>query len=185
VASIRSDDRPEDEGFLPLLLGGANEHFVDGDVARARDDIRDRVRDIGGREPFDPGERLADPLTPTMRFHSSSGASSTGPSSIVPALFPRVSSRPGSATVRSTAPRASSSSVISARSESALPPAEPIVSASVSRRSVRRAARATAAPRRARASAAASPMPLEAPVTRATVPPSVSAALGQPRQPSG
>lgn len=66
MASIRSDDRPEDEGFLPLLLGGANEHFVDGDVARARDDIRDRVRDIGGREPFDPGERLADPL-PDLR----------------------------------------------------------------------------------------------------------------------
>jgi hypothetical protein len=51
---------------------------------------------------------------------------------------------------------------------------ERIVSTTLSSRSVRRAARATAAPRRARASAVASPMPLEAPVTSAAVPSSVS-----------
>src|SRR5215211_2347514 len=113
-----------------------------------------------------------------MRFHSSTGASSTGPSSIVPALFTKVSSRPSSATVRSTTPPASSSSVRSAPSESAVPPSALIVSVSVSKRSVRRAARATAAPRLASASAAASPIPLEAPVTSATVPSSVSAEPG-------
>jgi hypothetical protein len=109
-----------------------------------------------------------------MRCHSSTGASRIGPSSIMPALLTSVSSRPSSDVVRSTAAIACCWSVTSASITSAVPPSSRICLARPSSRSTRRAASATAAPSRARYRAVASPMPLDAPVTRATVPSSRS-----------
>src|SRR4051794_3249645 len=103
-------------------------------------------------------------LSATIRSHSSTGASTIGPSSITPALLMTMSSRPSSRTVRSTAATACSRSVASVSIDR-----PPICSASASRRSLRRAATATVAPSAASARAVASPMPLLAPVTRATV----------------
>src|SRR5829696_8399037 len=109
-----------------------------------------------------------------MRSHSSVGAPTTGPSSITPALLITTSSRPSSATARSTAAIAWPWSVTSVSTATARPPSAAIAATSASSRSVRRAATATAAPCPASARAAASPMPLLAPVTSATVPSSVS-----------
>jgi hypothetical protein len=106
----------------------------------------------------------------TIRSHSSSGASMIGPSSITPALLTTVSMRPSSSTVVATACSACCWSVTSAVIVRALPPPSLIWVASASSRSVRRATRATLAPRAASAAAVACPMPLEAPVTSATVP---------------
>src|ERR1700761_1083233 len=97
-------------------------------------------------------------------------ASRDGPSSITPALLTTVSRRPSSLTVRSTKASAAARSVTSTSIASALPPASSISSTNFSRRSSRRAATATAAPSAASRFAAAPPIPLEAPVTRATVP---------------
>ena len=66
-----------------------------------------------------------------MRSHSSTGASTIGPSSITPALLTTVSSRPSSATVRSTASIACCWSVTSVSSTRARPPAAPIVGGQV------------------------------------------------------
>src|SRR5689334_3669177 len=104
-------------------------------------------------------------LSAIMRSHSCTGASTISPSSITPALLTTMSSRPSSCAVRSTAPTACSRSVTSA--SMARPP---ISALSASRRCLRRAATATVAPCSARARAVASPMPLLAPVTSATVP---------------
>src|SRR5262245_21127595 len=109
-------------------------------------------------------------LSSTIRCHSVRGAPAAGPSSITPALLTSVSSRPSSATVRSMVSAACCSPVTSASSTRAVPPSARMVAARESRRSLRRAATATAAPCPARASAVASPIPLDAPVTRATVP---------------
>ena len=106
----------------------------------------------------------------TICFHSESGASTTGPSSIMPALLISVSKRPSSPTVCATAAVASASSVTSVSNTNAVPPRSRTAAATASSRSFRRAASATAAPCAARATAVAAPMPLDAPVTRATVP---------------
>src|SRR3954451_1787861 len=103
-------------------------------------------------------------LRSIIRSHSSTGASTIWPSSITPALLMTVSSRPSSCAVRSTAACACSRSVTSASIAS--PPISP---ASASSRSLRRAATATVAPCAASARAVASPIPLLAPVTSATV----------------
>src|SRR5918998_3807313 len=102
-----------------------------------------------------------------MRSHSSTGAPTTGPSSITPALLTTMSSRPSSPTVRSTAATACSRSVASSTTGSASSPSSPAI---VSSRSARRAGAGTLAPKAAGGSAVASPMPLLAPVTSATVP---------------
>src|ERR1700683_3560157 len=109
-------------------------------------------------------------LSSTICCHSGRGASTTGPSSTTPSLWMSVSRRPSPSTVRSTAPTACCSSVTSHSSTSAVPPWSLMSAASASSRSPRRAASATAAPSAASAVAAAAPMPLEAPVTSATVP---------------
>src|SRR5918992_96378 len=108
----------------------------------------------------------------TMRSHSSIGAPSIGPLSITPALLTTVSSRPSSALTRSTAANACKRSVMSAATTRARPASS---AASCSKRSARRATSATVAPRAASALAVASPIPLLAPVTSATVPSSRSA----------
>src|SRR3954469_13017829 len=113
-------------------------------------------------------------LRSIIRSHSSTGASTIGPSSITPALLMTVSSRPSSCAVRSTAAWACARSVTSASIAS--PPISP---ASASSRSLRRAATATVAPCAASARAVASPIPLLAPVTSATV--SWSSLLMAPR----
>ncbi len=105
-----------------------------------------------------------------MRCHSDTGAPSIDPSSITPALLTSVSSRPSSATVRATASAARAWSVTSDSSTSAVPLSTRMLAARASRRSLRRAATATAAPWADSIAAVASPIPLEAPVTRATVP---------------
>jgi hypothetical protein len=109
-------------------------------------------------------------LIASMRSHSPSGASTTGPRSISPALLTTVSSRPSAATVRATASLACLASVMSLSRASAVPPPAPILAASASSRSRRLASTATDAPSAASASAVASPIPLLAPVTSATVP---------------
>src|SRR5690348_206081 len=109
-------------------------------------------------------------LTSTICCHSSTGASSIGPRSITPALLTRTSRRPSSSTVRATADSAASRSLTSSSTGSAVPPVSAISAPSASSLSVRRAAIATVAPRTASIRAAASPIPLEAPVTRATAP---------------
>src|SRR6478736_5530168 len=109
-------------------------------------------------------------LTATIWSHSATGVSRAGPSSMTPALLTRVSSRPSSASVRSTAAAACSSLVTSASTTSAVPPAPAIVAASSASRSRRRATRATAAPSAASLRAVAAPIPLLEPVIRATVP---------------
>jgi hypothetical protein len=43
---------------LELLLGRAHEHLVHGYAPRSGDDIGDRVGDIFGLEPLDPGGAL-------------------------------------------------------------------------------------------------------------------------------
>src|SRR3954451_11080901 len=113
-------------------------------------------------------------LRSIIRSHSSTGASTIWPSSITPALLMTVSSRPSSCAVRSTAAWACARSVMSASIAS--PPISP---ASASSRSLRRAATATVDPCAASARAVASPIPLLAPVTSATV--SWSSLLMAPR----
>ena len=117
-------------------------------------------------------------LSSTMRCHSDNGASAAGPRSITPALLTSVSRRPRFETVCSTASAASSSLVTSHSMTSAVPPASPISLASVSSLSLRRAARATAAPVAESWRAVAAPIPLDAPVTSATVPSRAEAMTG-------
>src|SRR3954454_12806576 len=109
-------------------------------------------------------------LTFTMVRHWSVGAPSTGPSSITPALFTRMSRPPSCECASVTNACALSSSATSTGSASARPPSPSILSASEVRRSSRRAPSATTAPAPASASAVASPIPDEAPVIAATVP---------------
>src|SRR5271165_1890805 len=104
-----------------------------------------------------------------IRSHSSIGASTIGPSSITPALLTRMSIRPALERTSAITRGASAASVRSAGTTIGSGPAEAIRVARSSRRSARRATIATVAPSAARASAVASPMPLDAPVTTATV----------------
>ena len=109
-------------------------------------------------------------FTFTIVRHCDVSAPSTGPSSITPALFTRMSSPPSCECASDTNDRALSSSPTSTGSGRARPPASPTRSASDDSRSSRRAPIATAAPSPASASAVASPMPDDAPVTNATFP---------------
>ena len=99
---------------------------------------------------------------------------------MTPALLTSVSRRPSSPTVVATAPSAWAGSVTSASITRARP-APPMRSARASSRSRRRATRATVAPSSASAMDVASPMPLLAPVTRATVPSSLFVMEPPPR----
>ena len=104
----------------------------------------------------------------SMRRQSSSGLVSNGPSSMTPALLTRMSSRPNSSATRPTAARACLASVMSAgRASTGRLHAASSAARSASRSS-RRATAATWAPRRASRRTVAWPMPLLAPVTRAT-----------------
>src|SRR5215813_136067 len=83
------------------------------------------------------------------------------------------------ATVRSTAAWSATSQAMATAS----PPARAISAASASSRSTRRATSATRIPRAARSRASCAPIPLEAPVTRPTVPrQSVSPGIGPARR---
>ena len=94
-----------------------------GDAARDRADV-DHVGDaarsaLGGARAGGGARRGRSTAAPstliaTIRSHSSSGAPTAGPSSITPALLISVSSRPSSATVRSTAAWPARGSVTSA-----------------------------------------------------------------------
>lgn len=104
----------------------------------------------------------------SMRRQSSSRLVSNGPSSMMPALLTKTSSRPSSSVTRPTAARPCFSSVISAgRASSGRLSAASSAARSASRSS-RRATAATRAPRRASLRTVAWPIPLLAPVTRAT-----------------
>ena len=89
---------------------------------------------------------------------------------MTPALLNAASSRPNSATVRSTIAATWASSLTSQRTASALWPWPISFSASARTASSRKSASTTAAPASANAWAVASPMPDAAPVTSATLP---------------
>jgi hypothetical protein len=104
----------------------------------------------------------------SMRRQSSSGLVSNGPSSMTPALLTRTSSRPNSSATRPTAARPCLASVMSAGRASTRRPSAASSAARSASRSSRRATAATSAPRRASRRTVAWPIPLLAPVTRAT-----------------
>src|ERR687897_47162 len=91
-------------------------------------------------------------------------------SNMTPALLTRRSIFPNSSTALRTRAWACSSSAISHSTAIAFPLFWDTLSTSSSRRSLRRAPATTAAPSAASARTVASPMPLEAPVTTATLP---------------
>ena len=109
-------------------------------------------------------------FTSTMRSQSSRWISLTGEVGMMPALFTRMSAGPNSAAARSTSANTASRSATSVATASARPPSRPIRATSSSRRPARRAATATTAPASASAMAVARPIPLDAPVTMATLP---------------
>src|ERR687896_2243356 len=94
---------------------------------------------------------------------------------MTPALLTRMSILPNSSTALLTRSWACFSSVTSHSTAIAFPPSWDTFSTSSSRRSLRRAPATTAAPSAASARTVASPMPLEAPVTTATLPFNLSA----------
>ena len=104
----------------------------------------------------------------SMRRQSSSGLVSNGPSSMTPALLTRISSRPNSSATRATAARPRLASVMSAGTASTGRFSAASSAARSASRSSRRATAATRAPPRASRRTVAWPMPLLAPVTRAT-----------------
>src|SRR5215210_5027310 len=89
---------------------------------------------------------------------------------MTPALLTRMSILPNSSIALRTRSWACCASVTSHSTAIACPPSWDTLSTSSSRRSLRRAPAATAAPSDASAFTVASPMPLEAPVTTATLP---------------
>src|SRR5581483_4054372 len=95
---------------------------------------------------------------------------SIGPPPATPALLTSTSHRPKASSTRSRSSSRSARLVTSQPTTSERPPRDPMCSATPSRRSTRRAARTTVAPRRARRLAVSSPNPDEAPVTTATAP---------------
>ena len=104
----------------------------------------------------------------------------TGPSSITPALLTRQSSPPSSECALSTSRRPAPRRRCRSRSRRAVPPSASIRETSSSRRSLRRAASATAAPSATIATAVASPIPDEAPVISALRPSSEPAIGSEP-----
>src|ERR687889_2566543 len=105
-----------------------------------------------------------------MALHWSERLLPTVESNMIPALLTRMSILPNSSTALSTRSWACSSSVTSHLTATAFPPSWVTLSTSSSRRSLRRAPATTAAPSATSARTVASPMPLEAPVTTATLP---------------
>src|SRR5919112_5353928 len=91
-------------------------------------------------------------------------------SNMTPALLTRMSILPNPSTALRTRSWACCSSVTSHSTAIASPPSRDTLSTSSSRRSFRRAPATTAEPSVASARTVASPMPLEAPVTTATLP---------------
>ena len=104
----------------------------------------------------------------SIRRQSSAWLTSKGPSSMTPALLTRTSSRPNSSITRPMAARPCFSSVTSAGRASTVRFSAVSSSARSASRPSRRATAATRAPRRASLRAVAWPIPLLAPVTRAT-----------------
>ena len=92
------------------------------------------------------------------------------PSSVMPALFTRMSSFPCFSTTALKAAETDAGSVTSRRRASARPPDDLIACATAAALSSLRAATTTDAPAAPRAFAIASPMPCEPPVTSATFP---------------
>src|ERR671921_128861 len=105
-----------------------------------------------------------------MALHWSERLLPTVESNMIPALLTRMSILPNSSTALSTRSWACSSSVTSHLTAIAFPPSWDTLSTSSSRRSLRRAPATTAAPSPTSSRTVASPMPLEAPVTTATLP---------------
>src|SRR5919112_3562777 len=105
-----------------------------------------------------------------MVLHWSERLLPTVESNMTPALLTRMSILPNSSTALLTRSWACCSSVTSHSTAIAFPPSRDTRSTRSSRRSLRRAPATTAAPSAASACTVASPMPLEAPVTTATLP---------------
>src|SRR5829696_2422650 len=105
-----------------------------------------------------------------MALHWSERLLPTVESNMTPALLTRMSMLPNSSTALRTRSWACCSSVTSHSTAIASPPSRDTLSTSSSRRSLRRAPATTVAPSVASARTVASPMPLEAPVTTATLP---------------
>src|SRR5829696_7186457 len=105
-----------------------------------------------------------------MALHWSERLLPTVESNMTPALLTRMSILPNSSTALCTRLWACCSSVTSHSTAIASLPSWDTHSTSSSRRSLRRAPATTAAPSTASARTVASPMPLEAPVTTATLP---------------
>src|SRR5215210_2697238 len=110
-----------------------------------------------------------------MVLHWSERLLPTVESNMTPALLTRMSILPNSSTALCTRLWACCSSVTSHSTAIASPPSWDTLSTSSSRRSLRRAPATTAAPSATSARTVASPMPLEAPVTTATLPFNMSA----------
>src|SRR5262245_19802076 len=111
-------------------------------------------------------------LVSMIRFHSASSYSAVGAAFVgrIPALLKAKSSRPNASTVLSRAAFTSSARVTSHRTASARPPCSSIMRIVSWLPCSDTSATTTLAPSRANASAAARPMPLAAPVTKATFP---------------
>src|SRR5881296_4159885 len=109
-------------------------------------------------------------MTPTSRFHLSTGNSCTGEMNCRPALFTRMSRPPNSRAVAATMVSTSPGRLTSARSGIAWPPAPSISWARVRAPVSCRSHTPTAAPCDASIPAMARPMPLAAPVTIAVLP---------------
>ena len=106
-----------------------------------------------------------------MTWRNCSGVSRVAGTAVpIPALLTRMSTRPSSAIAASTSAVHDSGSLTSVVTVRARRPVSRTCSAVCSSSSVRRAPRATSAPASASAWAKATPSPLEAPVTTATLP---------------
>ena len=108
-----------------------------------------------------------------MRSHSAIFDSAASPKLAAPAAVTSTSIRPWSSRARATRAATAASSLTSAGTADARPPAARIWCAVASSSEAERAARTTAAPARANVSATARPMPRPPPVMRATRPVSV------------
>src|SRR5215475_4214149 len=121
-----------------------------------------------------------------LDIHWSSVRSSSSPPGELPAQVTRMSIFPSRASVASTQRRTPAMTLMSpAMGTMVLPVAAVICFAVVSSGSAVRAVMTTSAPSRARSSATARPMPLLAPVTKATLPPSSRSNAYRSRWPTG
>src|SRR6185369_4323048 len=109
-------------------------------------------------------------FTPSAKSQSSQVASWAAPTKFTPALLQRMATFPSSRSTRSAAADQAARSVTSSSRASVVAPCFRSAAAAAATFSPRLSASATRAPARARTVAIPSPMPLAAPVTKATLP---------------